>query len=103
MVIPSYDDLTPGIPDVAESGSALEEQLALFLANTPRGSSQVPTPNSQLPNSNSQVSNSNSQVPNSNFQVPTSNSQIGSWALGVGSLFACLRLTRNSQLPIPNS
>jgi protein ImuB len=30
MTVPSYDDLTPGIPDVSETGR--EDQLALFLA-----------------------------------------------------------------------
>jgi protein ImuB len=71
MKVPSYEDLTPGIPDV--ESSQLVPELALFLDN-----SQRPTPNSSRCSTSSSLS---------------------SWALGVGSLFACLRLrTANCQL-----
>jgi protein ImuB len=52
-VIPSYDDLTPGIPDVPDSGTV--DQLALFLRedlNTRSGGqekSRQPTPDLQTP------------------------------------------------------
>lgn len=51
MTVPSYDDLTPGIPDVAETGR--EEQLALFLARASRPNAATPnaqvTPNAATP------------------------------------------------------
>jgi len=66
---PSYDDLARGIPDIAETG--LAEQLSLLL--------RASTPNSATPNAQS--------TPNSQFPIP----KLGSWELGVGSLYACLR------------
>jgi protein ImuB len=66
MRIPSYDDLTRPIPDV--SPGEVFKAVARFL----------PTVNSQPPTSNSQISQNN----------------IGSWELGVGTLFACLRSAR---------
>ncbi len=70
MTVPSYDDLTPGIPDEVDPKSV--SQLTLFLG-------RVTTPNTQLPTPK---------------QLPTPNSQIGNWELGVGNcypLYACLR------------
>src|SRR3954468_7067270 len=74
MSVPSYDDLTPGIPDVIDSEHV--DQLALFLDRC-QADAQRPIPNSQRP------------TPNAQF--PTPNSQAASSALGIGSLYACLR------------
>jgi protein ImuB len=62
MSVPSYDDLTPGIPNVIDSEKV--DQLALFL-----DACQRPTPGSQCP----------------------SGTPLGSWESGVGNLYACLR------------
>ncbi len=44
-MIPSYDDLTPGIPDVPDTGR--DEQLALFIARTSAPAAVVPASGSQ--------------------------------------------------------
>src|SRR3954465_15535548 len=88
MSVPSYDDLTPGIPDVIDSEHV--DQLALFLDRCP-ADAQLPTPDAQLPTPNSQRPTPNSQRPTPNSQLPTPNSQAASSALGIGSLYACLR------------
>jgi protein ImuB len=78
MSVPSYDDLTPGIPDEVDPKSV--DQLTLFLNN-----SQIPTPNTQLPTPK---------------QLPTPNSQIGNWELGGGNfqpLYACLRAASSAE------
>jgi protein ImuB len=52
MIVPSYDDLTPGIPDVSDT--RLDAQLALFLESVKTPNAQRPTPK-QLPTDNSQT------------------------------------------------
>ena len=70
MRIPSYDDLTPSIPDIGPG--------EIFSAVARLVPTAATTANSQPPASNSQISLSN----------------VGSWKLGVGGVFACLRSTR---------
>jgi protein ImuB len=69
MTVPSYDDLTPGIPDVVEAHR--EEQLALFLRVSTSNSA---TPNSATPN----AATPNAATPNAATRT-------------VAGLFACLR------------
>src|SRR6185312_16212281 len=84
-MIPSYDDLTPGIPDVVDAEAV--EQLTLFLAKTTAPAAKAPTrkpevspavqgqlyaclrqsPNHQI------VQSPNHQIPQSpNHQIPQS-------------------------------
>jgi protein ImuB len=71
-MIPSYDDLTPGIPDVIDSETV--DQLTLFLAKA--STSNATTPNSTTPSAHS-----------------------GTYAVTstASGLYACLRLTAKGQ------
>ena len=72
-MIPSYDDLTPGIPDVVDAEAV--EQLTLFLA---RANPKSTNPKSQNP------------------KATNPNSDIGVREATRGCLYACLRLARTS-------
>jgi protein ImuB len=74
MKVPSYDDLMPGIPDVVDSNAV--DRLATFFGDVPAS-----TANSQRPTSTALQSSAGPGP-----------ARFGSWELGIGSLFACLRL-----------
>jgi protein ImuB len=63
MTVPSYEDLTPGIPGVVDSEKV--DQLAVFLETCPGSTSHS--------------------------ELPTPNVRLGSWERGIGNLYACLR------------
>ena len=73
MTVPSYDDLTPGIPDVIDSDAA--GNLASLLRERPVSSSQLPA---------------------ARFPLPASSALLS-------ALYACVRLTAGSRQPEADS
>src|SRR5438270_754764 len=83
MTVPSYEDLTAGIPDVVDSEQV--DQLALFLRAAP-----LPSSTPQLPTPTARESTAGAGL-----------ERRGDRELEVGSLYACLRDLEKSPNQIP--